>query len=68
MGVALGGGALQASHAVLFTPDAGDLAGDTFLIVSSGGAGYSTVDLLILLDHAKHLDLLSTADFGLNSG
>jgi Ca2+-binding RTX toxin-like protein len=55
---------LDVGHAVLFTPDSGDFAGTTFLIVDTNGtAGYQTDDLLIQLTGAVHLTSLDTGDF-----
>jgi len=58
-------GHLQASHAVVFTPDSGSLAGKVFLIVDQNGhAGFQAgEDLVMQLDGALTLDLLSKADF-----
>jgi len=46
-------GSLTAYHAVLFTPNSGNLSGETFLVVDANGqAGYqSGKDLVIDLDH-----------------
>ncbi|HTQ13624.1 MAG TPA: calcium-binding protein [Rhizomicrobium sp.] len=62
---AVGAGQLAAGHAVLFTPTAGSLHGDTFLIVDANGvAGYQAgQDYVIELVNATHLASLSTADF-----
>jgi Ca2+-binding RTX toxin-like protein len=56
--------ALKRSHAILFTPDSGDLGGNTFLIVDGNDNGhYETgADYVFLLDTALNLDL-DTADF-----
>jgi len=56
---------LGAHHAVLFTPSAGGLAGDTFLVIDvNGQAGYQAgADLVIQLDHAVNLSHLSISDF-----
>jgi Ca2+-binding RTX toxin-like protein len=63
-------GSLQAHHALLFTPDEGDMAGQTFLVIDiNGQAGYqasSTAshnrgDMLILLD--GHTGTLSVDNF-----
>jgi Ca2+-binding RTX toxin-like protein len=56
---------LAANHAVLFTPNAGSLAGDTFLIVDQNGtAGYqSGADLVIELQNGANLGSLSAANF-----
>ncbi len=62
--------ALAAGHAVLFTPDDGNLAGDTFLIVDSNGkAGYQAgkdyVIQMSSMEHANHFGLhdFTTAAF-----
>jgi hypothetical protein len=62
---AIGLGQLGIDHAVLFTPDSGDLAGDTFLIVElNGTAGYqASQDLVIKLDHPSHINHLSLTNF-----
>ena len=56
---------LGAHHAVLFTPDTGNLAGKTFLIVDvNGTTGYQAGgDLVIQLSHAVNLASLGTEDF-----
>ncbi|HEY2069807.1 MAG TPA: hypothetical protein VGG48_09660 [Rhizomicrobium sp.] len=56
---------LPAHEALLFTPNAGNLAGHTFLIVDGNGtAGYQTgQDLVIELSGALHVANISTADF-----
>jgi len=56
---------LAAGDAVLFTPDAGTLAGHTFLVVDMNGtAGYQAgQDLVIQLESATHLGSLATTDF-----
>jgi Ca2+-binding RTX toxin-like protein len=53
------------NHAVLFTPDSGDLAGATFLIIDGDGrAGFSaTRDLVIALDAPGNLANLDVSDF-----
>ncbi len=65
LATALGAAQLTGNHAVVFTPDSGDLAGDTFLVVDvNGTAGYQAgQDLVIELDHAAHLSQLKVADF-----
>lgn len=65
LAVALGAAHLAGNHAVVFTPDSGDFAGDTFLVVDANGvAGYQAgQDLVIELDHAAHLSQLKVADF-----
>jgi Ca2+-binding RTX toxin-like protein len=56
---------LGADHAVLFAPDAGKHAGETFLIVDlNGTAGYQIgEDAVIRLDDTSHLAGLSAANF-----
>jgi hypothetical protein len=56
---------LGARHAVLFTPDSGNLAGNTYLIVDQNGvAGYQAgADLVMRLDTPTNLGNLDTADF-----
>ncbi|HEX2590298.1 MAG TPA: bluetail domain-containing putative surface protein, partial [Rhizomicrobium sp.] len=56
---------LAANHAVLFTPDGGDRAGSTFLIVDlNGTAGYqSGQDLVIKLADAQNIDSFATTNF-----
>ena len=56
---------LGAGDAVLFTPDAGTLAGHTFLVIDMNGtAGYqASQDLVIQLESATHLASLATTDF-----
>ena len=56
---------LAAHHAVLFTPDAGALAGHTFLIVDANGvAGYQAgQDFVIDLGTSPSLAGLGTGDF-----
>jgi len=56
---------LGAFHAVLFTPDSGSFAGDTFLIVDANGvAGYQAhVDLVILLGASSSPAGLDVTDF-----
>jgi Ca2+-binding RTX toxin-like protein len=52
-------------HAVLFTPDSGDLAGQTFLVIdTNNAAGYQAgKDLVIHLDHPANLSSLDVTDF-----
>jgi hypothetical protein len=59
------GGRLGADHAVLYTPDAGDLAGITFLIVDfNATAGYQAgADLVLRLEAPVHLENLSVDNF-----
>lgn len=56
---------LGANHAVLFTPDTGDLAGDMFLIVDGDGvAGYTAgPDLVIQLAAPLNVGGISTSNF-----
>jgi hypothetical protein len=56
---------LHADDAILFTPNAGNLAGHTFLVVDGNGvAGYQTgSDLVIELQGALHTASISTANF-----
>lgn len=65
LAAAIGAGQLANDHAVLFTPNAGDLAGDIFLIVESGGAaGYQAgQDFVIKVTNAINLGSLSTTNF-----
>lgn len=63
LSAAIGSGQLGANHAVLFTPNAGTLAGTTFLIIDSDGvAGYSAgSDIVIQLTNPPAS--LVTGDF-----
>src|SRR5262249_52407394 len=55
---------LRANHAVLFTPDSGDDAGKTYLIVDTGHAGYQGAhDYIIEIDNGVHLAALDTGNF-----
>ena len=56
---------LLANHAVLFTPDRGAHAGETFLIVDANGtAGYQArEDFVFRLDNATNLGNISTSTF-----
>jgi Ca2+-binding RTX toxin-like protein len=56
---------LGAHHAVLFTPDGGGLAGNTFLVIDQNGqAGYQTgADLVVLLDSPQHIGAIDAGDF-----
>ncbi|MGD0142976.1 MAG: calcium-binding protein [Rhizomicrobium sp.] len=65
MSADLGSSQLTANHAVLFTPDAGTFAGDTFLVVDTNGqAGYTAgQDVVIELNGPTHLASLSTSNF-----
>jgi Ca2+-binding RTX toxin-like protein len=58
-------GNLLAAQAVLFTPDAGDLTGEVFLIVDADGKdGYkATLDYVIHLQDSVNLGLLDVSDF-----
>jgi Ca2+-binding RTX toxin-like protein len=62
---AIGAAELIARHAVLFTPDDGDLAGHIFLIVDANGtAGYqANKDYVLDLVDSEHLGALSKSDF-----
>ncbi len=55
---------LLANHAVLWTPNHGDLAGDTFLIVDANGtAGYqASVDYVVRLDTPANIGSIDTGD------
>lgn len=61
----LGPTQLTANHAVLFTPNSGTYAGDTFLVVDSNGqAGYTAgQDLVVELNGATNLSSLSSGNF-----
>lgn len=65
LAAALGEDGLGAGKAVLFTPDAGDLAGTLFLIVDGNGeAGYQAgEDFVFALPNADPADLSSTGIF-----
>jgi Ca2+-binding RTX toxin-like protein len=57
-------GVLEANHVVLFTPDSGDLAGNTYLLIDANGtAGAQQSDMVILLQDAVNLGSLDAADF-----
>jgi hypothetical protein len=62
---AVGAAELLHRHAVLFTPDDGDLAGHTFLVVDSNGhAGYQAgKDYVLELVEPEHLGSLGKSDF-----
>ncbi len=62
---AVGGSHLGTGHAVLFTPDSGDLAGHTYLVVDADGvAGYKAdLDYVIEVTDATHLDRLNVHTF-----
>ncbi|HTQ14973.1 MAG TPA: calcium-binding protein [Rhizomicrobium sp.] len=66
LAAAIGAGQLAANHAVLFTADAGNFAGHTYLIIDANGvAGYQAgQDYVIELASATNLGSLSTANFG----
>lgn len=57
---------LAVNHAVIFKPNAGDFAGDTFLVIDMNGvAGYqASDDIVIALTHARHINDFSAANFG----
>ena len=61
----LGSTQLTANHAVLFTPNAGTYAGDTFLAVDSNGqAGYTAgQDIVVELNGATNLGSLGSHNF-----
>lgn len=65
MAAAVAAANLGAHHAVLFTPDTGDLAGHTFLIVDANGtAGYQAhQDYVFDLSDPDHLTDLGVSDF-----
>jgi Ca2+-binding RTX toxin-like protein len=64
LAVAVDAGHLAAGHAMLFTPDSGNLAGHIFLVVDSNGtAGYQAGDFVVQLESATHLGSLSTGNF-----
>jgi hypothetical protein len=65
LSTALTAARLGAGHAVLFTPDSGNLAGHTFLVVDANGiAGYqANLDFVIQLSNASHLSSLGPSDF-----
>lgn len=67
LAAAVGSAQLAENHAVLFTPDSGNLAGHLFLIVDAGGgAGYqSGKDYVFELDGTDELASLDTSDFTL---
>jgi Ca2+-binding RTX toxin-like protein len=58
---------LQDGHAILFTPNAGDFVGETFLVVDSplpGDAGYqSGSDLVIQLHSPQNIGSIDSFDF-----
>lgn len=65
MQTAIGASALAPHDAVLFTPDAGNLAGHTILAVDADGvAGFSAMaDYAFDITNANNLNQLSTDDF-----
>jgi Ca2+-binding RTX toxin-like protein len=65
LSAAVGAGKLGVHHAVLFTPDAGALADQTFLIVDVNGvAGYqANGDLVVQMVGASNLLFLTTSNF-----
>jgi hypothetical protein len=65
LAAAVGAGQLGAGNAVLFTPDAGNLAGKLFLVVDlNGTAGYQAgADLVVRLDGAKNTGSIDIGDF-----
>ena len=65
LAAAADGAHLDAHHAVLFTPDAGGLAGETLLIADANGtAGYQAgEDLVVQLASAQDLASLGAEDF-----
>jgi Ca2+-binding RTX toxin-like protein len=64
LAAAVDAGHLAAGHAMLFTPDSGNLAGHTYLVVDSNGtAGYQAGDFVVQLESATHLGALSTGNF-----
>lgn len=65
LGTAVNGGNLALQHAVLFTPNAGDLAGRLFLVIEvSGAAGYqANQDFVVELDTASNVGSFSAANF-----
>jgi Ca2+-binding RTX toxin-like protein len=65
LAAAIDGAHLAIGDAVLFTPDAGNLHGHTFLIVDiNGTAGYQAgEDLVIQLESATHLANLGSGNF-----
>jgi hypothetical protein len=59
LAAALGAAALEAGHALFFTPDSGQLAGQTFLVVDANGeAGYQAG-----ADYVIHFGAPPPADF-----
>jgi len=63
LAAAVGAGQLAADHAVLFTPNSGTLAGETFLIVDANGtAGYQAGADLVF-DLKLFAGIITTASF-----
>lgn len=61
---AAGKAVLLSHHALAFTADSGDMAGQTFLIVDlDGKAGYGGHDLIVHLDSPANLASLTAANF-----
>ena len=56
---------LQVSHAVLFTPDSGGLAGANFLVVDANGvAGYQAgADYVFQMVTSSNIHSLAVSDF-----
>jgi Ca2+-binding RTX toxin-like protein len=65
LSVAVDAAHLAAGHAVLFTPDAGALAGQTFLIVDANGVGgyQANKDYVIKLVNPDNMDDFGVGDF-----
>jgi Ca2+-binding RTX toxin-like protein len=65
LAAAIGNNQMDAHHAVLFTPDAGDLAGHIFLVIDqNGNSGYQAgKDHVVELQNAQHLNDLGEEDF-----
>jgi hypothetical protein len=65
LAAAIGAGEMGAGHAVLFSPDAGDLAGRVFLIADRNGtAGYqANADYVVELEAATNLNALDAGNF-----
>ncbi|HTQ12996.1 MAG TPA: endo alpha-1,4 polygalactosaminidase [Rhizomicrobium sp.] len=65
LGTAANAGRLAPHHAVLFAPDAGNHAGELFLVIDTNGiAGYQAQgDLVIRLDNAQHMDVFGPGNF-----
>ncbi|HWA90333.1 MAG TPA: type I secretion C-terminal target domain-containing protein [Rhizomicrobium sp.] len=65
LATAIGAAQLGANHAVLFTPTAGTLAGETFLIVDANGtAGYqSGQDMVFHMESSANIGNIDTHDF-----